>query len=89
MDINSLVKILLEIHIFDMEPSRSAKGTEFKNLYTQKSIAINISALFEKYLSHTKNRQKKYLADFGMRNQEKEDPDKDYYIDLEYQSNEF
>lgn len=46
MDINSLVNILLEIHIFDMEPSKSTEGTKFKDLYIQKSIAINIGASF-------------------------------------------
>lgn len=85
MDVNFLVKLLLEIHIFDMQPVRAVDGTEFKDLYTWDSIAINSDAALWRYLSHARGRWKEHVADSSMRNREEEDTDEDYYLDSEYQ----
>ena len=89
VDVDFLVKLLLEINIFDMQPGRGADGTEFKDLYTRGSIAINSGAPLQKYLSRARGRWEEHVADSGVRNREEGDTDEDYYTNSEYQSDEF
>ncbi|MCJ1345659.1 hypothetical protein MMC31_003867 [Peltigera leucophlebia] len=89
VDVDFLVKLLLEINIFDMQPGRGADRTEFKDLYTQGSIAINSDAPLQKYFSRARGRWEEHVADSGVRNQEEGDTDEDYYTNSEYQSDEF
>lgn len=55
-DVDLFVKLLLEIKIFDTQLSKNVNGTEFKDLYTQGSIAINSGALLQQYLKHVRDR---------------------------------
>lgn len=88
-DVDFLVKLLLEIKIFDLQLGRGADGMEFKDLYTRGSIAMHSGAPLQQYLRRARGKWEKGVADAGLRTGGDEDTEEDHYTDSEYQSDDF
>lgn len=68
VDMNFFIKLILEIYIFDMQPSKNADGTKFKGLCTWRLIAINSDTPCQKYLSRAQDKCEEYVVNSGIRN---------------------
>lgn len=65
-------------------------GTEFKDLYTRRSIAINSGAPLEQYMGRARGKWEENGGDLDMKDTgNNSENNKDDYTDSEYQSDKF